>query len=164
MSAHNDKLRRREEARRLYVEKGYNFREIAQVMAVAYSTVMRWAKEKDPSSGLDWKQQRIEYLKTPATARDSLMNLLKRTLEKIERSGKITVEDADSVVKIVKSIRTLEKEYDRLSVILWTMTDFSDFLRRLHKHNPKKVTADFMKTFEEILHEYTQNCLQKYGK
>jgi predicted transcriptional regulator len=156
-------LRAQEEGRMLFVRKLFSKTEVSKSLGVAYSTICRWSRVRD-DKGRDWDQQQVDFLKQPAETGDSLREMLARTLEDARNNGKITPQVTDQIVKISKSIAFLEKDTQRLSQILWAMTDFSGFIRRFRKNNKDEIPAEWMQLFERMVHKYTNNCLDRFGK
>jgi len=132
----------------LYVQKGKTLEETSNIIDVSISTLSRWKREGK------WDERRKEYLKTPLAIADILAKALMDKINALLETGEFSAKDADSVVKIVKSIKSLQQDYDRLGSVILTISDLVNFL--------KNRDIKIVEKLEPYLMEFMQEEREKY--
>lgn len=130
------------------------------------STLYAWIKKEN------WNELRDGKLKNYTKSPEIMLNMLDGLITKVDEmlvNPEITVEAkasaiaklSDSISKIVKSIKSMSKEKDRLSSILFTLGEFGKSINSYpDKH---KLDEAFRKTLDDYLAWFSQQMLDKYS-
>lgn len=134
------------EVRRLFVNEGYRPEQIAELMGgkPAASTIRLWARTADPSTGIDWWEERdrlaqakYEQVSPEATA----LRLWERLHDELDKAGP----SADSVRKYITSIRDIIHPKYNIPVLYALLHELSEFAET---YNPDLVTEAFYDLLE----------------
>lgn len=117
----------REEARRLYAE-GKTLTEISRLLGVGMSTLSRWKGEDREKYRIDWDGLRQEWQRSSEGARQKLLTLYNRVLERIDAED-VQPGDVDALHKLYLQIEKFEKTVSPEKLIR-IMDEFTDFVAR----------------------------------
>jgi len=107
-------------AESLFIRDGKEIEEIAKILNVSKSTLYRLAKERD------WRRRRLEYESSTMAISEKLMKLLS---EDVKNLDKLDSSSVDKIVKVVKSIKTLDRDVDMLGATVRVVDELVNFLR-----------------------------------
>lgn len=154
------------EIKRLYLE-GKSVADICNLIKGAQqSTLYGWInKEK-------WNEIRDGKLKQYTDTPDILMNMLDQLIKQIPvliESQDIPITErvravaqmSDSIQKIVKSIKTISKDKDRLSSIIFTVGEMCNLLNT--KESRLIYDDEFRIKFDKFLAEFQNYAVSKYS-
>lgn len=136
------------EAEKLYLN-GKKVKEIAIVLGCDPRKIYSWIKK------FRWKERLVQIEKTPEYIQGILLLKLADEVEGLTNKKGISTVEADKIVKIVSSIKSLRKESDMLGNILLAQIEFTNFLSETA---PKLLTK-----LQEHLGSFTNRMVKKYG-
>jgi len=136
------------EAEKLYLA-GKKVSEIAMVLGCNSRRIYTWIKK------FGWKERRAQIEKTPEYIQGVLLKKLAEEVEGIAAKKGISTVEADKIVKIVSSIKSLRRESDKLGNIILTMTEFMGFISGKESRLADRIS--------EYLGEFTKEMVEKYG-
>lgn len=143
------------DAKRLYTEELKEVPEISKQLGVPEATVYRW-KSDDKEKGSDWDADRESLRMTSFSAYKQTLKIAIDKLNSIAASGVIDTKEADAIVKIIKSAKSLYKDVDMLGNILLAMGEFTDFLRDRD--------GDMLTALQPYLQEFGKQMSKTYGR
>lgn len=101
------------------------------MLNVPEKTVYRW-KSEDGRRGIDWDQQREAIRMTSFSAAKQMLSAvvarLNSMVEEIKTSGKINPSEVYALRQLLKSVKEIQKDVDKLGNILLAMEEWTDFL------------------------------------
>lgn len=139
----------------MYCEEGKEVAEIAQRLNVPESSVYRW-KQDDADKGSDWDKEREAMRLTSFGAYKQTLKIALDKLTKIANGGEVNSKEADALVKIIKSAKSLYKDVDVLGNVLLAMEEWKDFLNARDPETLQKLIP--------LLVEFGNEMSRKYGK
>ena len=155
--AKNNKLIK-PEVERLYLE-GKDAGDIMKIFPqLPSSTLYTWIQK------YKWNEKRdsklTKYTKTP----EILLDTLERMIQSLDTSltdPLATAKTADAISKIVKSIKSLSKEKDRLSSILFTIGELGKYMNTCEISH--LFDEEFRNKFDKLLTGFGELMLEKYS-
>lgn len=122
---------------------------IATVLGCNPRRIYTWIKK------YRWKERRAQIEKTPEYIQGVLLKKLAEEVEGLANKRGISTVEADKIVKIVSSIKSLRRESDKLGNIILTMTEFMGFISAKESKLADRIS--------EHLGEFTKEMVEKYG-
>jgi len=154
----NDHRLIKPEAKRLFLlgKDGGDIRKIFP--QIPESTLYNWINREKWKELRDSKMQK--YTKTPEILLDTLERMINSLDAQLGDPNKVA-KAADSICKIVKSIKSLSKEKDRLSSVIFAVDELGQFMN----YSPDKHIFDdeFRVKFDKLLSGFQQRMLEKYS-
>lgn len=147
------------DAKRLYIEELKEIPDIAKQLNVPEKTLYRW-KSEDAAKGIDWDAEREEIRLTSFSAAKQMLRAVVTRLgsmvEEIARDGKINPSEVYAVRQLLKSVKEIEKDVDKLGNILLAMEEFTDFLASR--------APDLLQKLHPYLIEFGNEMSKKHGR
>lgn len=147
------------DAKRLYIEEKKEIPEIAIMLNVPEQTIYRW-KLDDKEQGSDWDKEREEISMTSFSAAKQMLRALNSRLAamvgEIEKEKKINPSEVYAMRQLLKSVKEIEKDVDKLGNILLAMEEFTDFLANR--------APDLLRTLHPYLIEFGNDMSKKHGR
>lgn len=150
------------EIKRLYTD-GKDVPEICEMFPKANdSTIYTWIRKEDWKLLRDQKMQR--FIKSP----EILMQMLENMIDGLaDKDGKIldstnAAKSADSISKIVKSIKTLSKDKDRLGSVLFVTGELGKHMNE--QDNGYLFDDEFRNKFDKLLETFQAKMILKYSE
>ena len=133
---------------------------------VSNSTIYSWVKREK------WETLRDEKIKKYTDSPEILLDMLNQLMQEIpdilkkeemttSDKAAATVKISDSISKVCKSIKTLSKDKDRLSQIIFTISELGKFMNECDfKHS---LDADFRAKLDRLLSGFQSKMIEKYS-
>ena len=124
MIVKNTKLQReqiKKHAEELYVHHQRDFAYIAQVYKIPERTIRRWAKDND------WENTRKQVNESSWKTMQELKAALPKLIKKVADNP--TAANADSLQKVVSSLKKLSKDVDLIGNALMILKEFSLYIK-----------------------------------
>jgi uncharacterized protein YjcR len=138
-----------QDAMNLYLE-GKTLDEISKIIPVSVRTLSAWKQDND------WEERRKRYRLNGEGGFETLERRIIDFINKME-SKEITSEDADTLVKLIKSLRGLEKERDMVGMALAVMKRFAQFTSDRYPEEREKI-AGMIRDFFKLLEKEQLGC------
>lgn len=122
------------------------------------STVYTWIRKEQ------WSQLRDEKMKKFMKSPEILMDMLEKMIEGLGDSIKdpaALAKSSDSIAKIVKSIRVLVKDKDRLASILFTIGELGKHMNDQRGSN--QFDEEFRLKFDKLLESFQEKMILKFN-
>ena len=149
------------EIKRLYIE-GKDVPEICEMFPNANdSTVYTWIRKED------WKVLRDQKMKRFIKSPEILMQMLEDMISGLGNAGALkdpaaVAKTADSISKIVKSIKTLSKDRDRLGSVLFVTGELGKHMN--DQDNGYLYDEEFRGKFDKLLESFQSKMILKYSE
>lgn len=149
------------EIKRLYIE-GKDVPEICEMFPKANdSTVYTWIRKED------WKVLRDQKMKRFIKSPEILMQMLEDMISGLGNAGALkdpaaVAKTADSISKIVKSIKTLSKDRDRLGSVLFVTGELGKHMN--DQDNGYLYDEEFRGKFDKLLESFQAKMILKYSE
>ena len=122
------------------------------------STLYSWVKKEN------WKSLRDEkisnYSNTPEILMKTLNDMIIKLSEKLDDPDAVA-KAADSIIKITKSIKSLAKDKDRLSSVIFTISELSKYINDCSDSN--LFTSEFRNDLDRLLSGFQNKMIEKYS-
>lgn len=146
------------EIRNLYTD-GKSVGDLAKLFPQVSSTTMyRWAKDENWDAARESKIQK--YTKSPEILLDALERMITGFDKQLTDPNQVA-KTADAISKIVKSIKSLSKEKDRFSSIIFTLGELGKYMSQFE--NKHLFDEDFRGKFDKLLSGFQNLMLEKYS-
>jgi uncharacterized protein YjcR len=154
------------EVKKMYLD-GKSVNDIRSLIkGIPVSTLYGWIKKEK------WDEIRDKKLKQYTQSADILMNMLDKLINQIPvliESQDIPINErvraiaqmSDSIQKIVKSIKTISKDNDRLSSIIFTVGEMVNLLNK--KESRLVYDEEFRVKLDKFLGEFQTYAVEKYS-
>jgi uncharacterized protein YjcR len=154
------------EIKRLYLD-GKSVADICSIIKdVHQSTIYGWIQKEKWNEIRDKKLD--QYTNTPDILMDMLHKLIQQIPKLVEAQDipinervRAVAQMADSIGKIVKSIKTISKDKDRLSSIIFTVGEMGKLLNT--KESKLIYDDEFRIKFDKFLSEFQSYAVGKYS-
>ena len=147
------------EIKRLYLD-GRDVPEICKMFPSANdSTLYTWIKKENWKTLRDEKMKR--FIKSPEILMNTLEKMITKLDEKIQDPDAVS-KAADSIVKIVKSIKTLSKDKDRLGSVLFVTGELGKHMN--DQDNGYIFDEDFRTKFDKLLESFQSKMILKFSE
>lgn len=147
------------EIKRLYID-GRDVPEICKMFPSANdSTLYTWIKKEG------WKTMRDEKMKRFIKSPEILLQMLDDMIQEIPKQVKNPKEvsqTADAISKIVKSIKTLSKDKDRLGSVLFVTGEIGKHMN--DQENGYIFDEEFRSKFDKLLESFQSKMILKYSE
>lgn len=131
---------------------------ITTVRGAKPSTVYHWVKKEN------WDTLRDKKLNKFTNAPEILLDMLYKMFEELKENLSNETNFAkvsDAILKITKSIKSLSKEKDRLSSVIFTMTELSKYINSCD--DSVLYDAEFRTKLDKLLEGFQNLMLDKYS-
>lgn len=145
----------RMDAKQLYTEELKEVPEISTKLNVPEATVYRW-KQEDKEQGVDWDKEREAIRMTSSSAYKKVLKIVIDKLSAVAAAGTVDAREADSIVKMIKSAKSLNKDVDSLGNIYLAIQEFVDFM--------DERDSEMLKKLQPYLTEFGNAMSKKYGR
>lgn len=163
MATRNNEIRNH--CKQLYLEGKEAAEIVILVKGVSKSLLYTWIKK------YGWAQLRDKKLQSYQNASEILLSKLEEVMQALnskDENGKSVfsepgqiVKIADSVAKIVKSIKSLDKDKDRLAQVLFVTGELGMYMNELeHRYT---FDDDFRQKFDKLLEGFQARMIEKYS-
>jgi adenosyl cobinamide kinase/adenosyl cobinamide phosphate guanylyltransferase len=147
------------EIKRLYID-GKDVPEICSMFPKANdSTIYTWIRKESWKTLRDQKMKR--FIKSPEILMDTLEKMITGLDEKIQDPDAVS-KAADSIVKIVKSIKTLSKDKDRLGSVLFVTGELGKHMN--DQDNGYIFDEEFRTKFDKLLESFQSKMILKFSE
>jgi len=147
------------EIKRLYLD-GKDVPEICKMFPSANdSTLYTWIKKENWKTLRDEKMKR--FIKSPEILMTTLENMITKLNDKIDDPDAVA-KSADSIVKIIKSIKTLSKDKDRLGSVLFVTGELGKHMN--DQDNGYIFDEDFRTKFDKLLESFQSKMILKFSE
>lgn len=142
--------------REAYMRRGMSVTELSRHFLVSDSTISRWLKKEN------WQELREQANRSSVKSPEVLQKKLETMIESLDSAidnPQQLAKIADSISKIVKSIKTLYKDNDRLGSVLFAIGELGQYM------NSVSVMFDesFRSKFDTLLAGFQDEMLLKYS-
>ncbi|RJR31887.1 MAG: DUF1804 family protein [Candidatus Latescibacterota bacterium] len=131
-----------QDAMNLYLE-GKTLEEISKIIPVSIRSLSIWKQENE------WEEKRRRYRLEGSGGVEILERKIIDFINKMEE-GAVTAESADTLTKLIKSLRGLEKERDMLGMALAVMKRFAQFVKERFSEKSEIVAAIIRDFFTQL--------------
>lgn len=150
------------EIKRLYIE-GKDVPEICEMFPKANdSTIYTWIRKEDWKLLRDQKMKR--FIKSPEILMQMLEDMISGLADKdgIIKDPTGAAKAADSISKIVKSIKTLSKDKDRFGSVLFVIGELGKHMN--DQENGYLYDEEFRHKFDKLLETFQAKMILKYSE
>lgn len=147
------------EIKRLYID-GKDVPEICKMFPSANdSTLYTWIKKEGWKTMRDEKMKR--FIKSPEILMQSLETLIVKLNDKADDPDAVA-KASDSIVKIIKSIKTLSKDKDRLGSVLFVTGEIGKHMN--DQENGYIYDEEFRIKFDKLLESFQSKMILKFSE
>lgn len=138
------------EAKRLYIEDGKAVKEIIELLGINEKTLYRWIQDGK------WEKEKEEIALTSINAYKQALKIAVDKLTKMAATGEINPAEADAIMKIVRSVKSLQKDVDNLGSILLMVAELTNYL--------SETSPEALQSLIPCLDGFRQAMSKKFGK
>jgi adenosyl cobinamide kinase/adenosyl cobinamide phosphate guanylyltransferase len=142
------------EAKKLFL-KGTEVTDICKRLRLPKNTVYNWTKKEK------WSDLRKSKIQSVSSAAEVLLDKLEKMIASLDvkQDADKMAKTADSIVKIIKSIKTLSKDADRFSAVIFVIGELGKYM------NDSKSSYDefFREKFDTLLEGFQKLMIQKFS-
>jgi adenosyl cobinamide kinase/adenosyl cobinamide phosphate guanylyltransferase len=142
------------EAKKLFL-RGTEVTDICKRLRLPKNTVYNWTKKEK------WSDLRKSKIQSVSSAAEVLLDKLEKMIASLDvkQDADKMAKTADSIVKIIKSIKTLSKDADRFSAVIFVIGELGKYM------NDSKSSYDefFREKFDTLLEGFQKLMIQKFS-
>lgn len=139
------------QAEKMFIIEGKDIEEIARVIGYSRSSLYRIMKERN------WKERRLEYELSAIGIAEKLMRLLH---DDVKNLSSLNTSEVDRIVKVIKSIKVLQRDIDILGSTIKVVDELIYFLREKFPDNDWQKLFDVIPQFLEHIREKYKNVVE----